>query len=208
MLIDLLRSETRLLHQRLEQSLDLTTGHLGIDRYKRVLLQFRGFYSPVEHLVSAYSDDAQMWIGGDRRKTHLIDADLDWLGCEDELRLSVAAAGSGLILPDLSTRARQIGFMYVIEGSTLGGQFMLPHLKRQLDVSPGKGASFFGSYGENVGKMWRVFRERMEAEGATPDAGREIISAARDAFETLDRWFRSPYGMALASDGAVTSPVL
>ena len=103
-------------------------------------------------------------------------------------------------VPAICSTAEGLGAMYVLEASTLGGQFTSRHLAERLGVQPGKGASFIASYRDMVRPMWRSFGQSIElyAKAHPEDIG-QIVSAARTTFSTLERWFRSvdrPQGLA------------
>lgn len=156
----------------LERALDLLRPDLDLARYVRLLERFYGFYEPWER--SAGDSD---WLE-DRRKTPLLRSDLLYFEREPSaLALCPELPGGG-------TAAEMAGVMYVLEGSTLGGQLLAKHFARTLSVRPGEGGSFFAGYGARTGAMWQAFRERAEREG---DAHRSIAPALQ-TFDILHRW--------------------
>jgi heme oxygenase len=50
-----------------------------------------------------------------------------------------------------------IGMLYVIEGSTLGGQLISKHLVNYQGITSETGGCFFGGYGENTTALWTDF---------------------------------------------------
>jgi heme oxygenase len=60
-------------------------------------------------------------------------------------------------LPPMLNIEDGIGCLYVLEGSTLGGQLIARELSRKFRIDQHSGAAFFQSYGENVGSMWIQF---------------------------------------------------
>jgi heme oxygenase len=184
MILAELRKTTRSLHEALEKRIDLLNPEFSREKYLHILKRFYGFYSPLEAKIGAYGDQAQQWIAGDRRKAHLLAADLRWAGLSEQ---SVAGLSRCSDLPLLSDPARELGCMYVLEGSTLGGQVVLRHLRDRLHLN-GKGTAFFGSYGERVGMMWRSFCERLESECKSASDCDAIIESASSTFTCLDHW--------------------
>ena len=145
---------------------------LGRGDYIRLLERFYGFYEPWEE--SMRSSD---WLDG-RRKTPLLAADLAFFGRHP------AALPRCSELPRAANAAETVGVMYVLEGSTLGGQLLSRHFERLLSVRPGAGGTFFAGYGAGTGSMWRAFCERAERDG---DA-LESVGPALQTFDILHGW--------------------
>jgi heme oxygenase len=116
-----------------------------------------------------------------RRKLSLLELDLD------RLHSSGPVPQCGTI-PKLETVSQGIGCMYVLEGSTLGGQIISRHLKQSLDITPENGGAFFISYGAELGKRWKEFRESVLADERSLSETDEIIAAARDTFQSFHNW--------------------
>jgi heme oxygenase len=77
--------------------------------------------------------------------------------------------------------------LYVTEGATLGGQIISRHLEQTLGLSARRGAAFFGSYGLQVGAMWRTFCAILQTQ--TPvDQEDAAIAAARQTFIAIHQW--------------------
>ncbi len=92
--------------------------------------------------------------------------------------LTVLAAGQ-----DLPTA---LGVAYVLEGSTLGGRFVLAKLPPALAALRGRATAFLDGYGDQTGARWQAFGQLVEAHGAAdPDA---CVAGARDCFAALVTW--------------------
>ena len=149
----------------------------SIEDYKRLIDRFRCFYSayeptlPVDDLAAAGFDYET------RRKLPSLERDAAALGLGEVEKFDD--------VPRLDTLARAFGSLYVIEGSTLGGQVISRHLTQHLDLTPENGAAFFSSYGPEVGPMWKRFGEAITkfAEGGEHDD--EILKGAVDTFESV-----------------------
>jgi heme oxygenase len=77
----------------------------------------------------------------------------------------------------------------VLEGATLGGQVVRREVGRSLGLGTGTGCSFFGSYGDRVGEMWKEFCGALAAYAARdPSAEEPLVAAAVETFDALDRW--------------------
>ncbi|WP_338665816.1 biliverdin-producing heme oxygenase [Pararoseomonas sp. SCSIO 73927] len=174
---DRLRAETRPDHERLEDGLRLADPGLTAARYVAVLERFHGFWAGWEPAVAAaLGDDGFL---APRLRLHLLRDDLRALGVEPET-LPVCPP------PALRGRGEAIGSLYVMEGSTLGGRFIL---KRLDETGLAEGArSYFAGHGEATGAMWRAFLGRLEAE---PDA-EAVLRGAKNTFATLADWMLVP----------------
>jgi heme oxygenase len=83
-----------------------------------------------------------------------------------------------------------LGSLYVMEGSTLGGQV----ISRILDRSPdliGR-VRYFDPYGPRTGAMWRAFRAGLRGRVAAGADRRSIVAAAVQTFELLEDWLIRP----------------
>jgi heme oxygenase len=91
-------------------------------------------------------------------------------------------------MPDLSGVSRILGSMYVLEGSTLGGQIIARHFRRHVaGLEDGRGCSFFECYGPDVGTRWREFQGVLRAH-SSPSADDTMVAAAGETFVLLQSW--------------------
>jgi heme oxygenase len=180
MVLTELRAKTRSLHDALEGRLNILDPGLSTERYFHLLGLFYGFYAPLESSIEAYGDNPRAWLAGDRRKTPLLKDDLRYCGGTDHLPV----CGQ---LPDVAQPASQLGCMYVLEGATLGGQVVLRHVRPRLGLN-GKGTSFFASYGERVGPMWRGFCDYLNGREFSAEDRDAVVASACATFDSLQKW--------------------
>jgi heme oxygenase len=180
-----LKRETADLHRRLESALGLLESGLSLERYRRVLESFLGFYAPLEaglaHLASA-GPPLGLPL---RTRTALIEADLLSLG------LSLREIGDlprCAHLPRLSSAEELAGCLYVLEGACLGGQVIAPDLHDRLGVTRESGASFFTGDGDGTRARWRLFVAWLEDLARGGAATTEIVASARATFLAFARW--------------------
>jgi heme oxygenase len=180
-----LKRETACLHRRLETDLGLLEADLSLDRYRRILELFYGFYSPLEegmaHLVSAglaLEFPLQARAG-------LIESDLRSIGLSG---CQVASLRRCVDLPRLLSREELAGCLYVIEGACLGGQFIAPVLRDRLGVAHTCGASFFIGDAERTWERWSRFLIWLEDLARAGAAPQEIVTSARATFLAFARW--------------------
>lgn len=181
-LLQRLRAETAEAHASLEAALDILAEPLRQDRFARLLERFWGFHAAWEPaLARALGDDAFL---APRGKLALLQRDLVALGrTADQIeRLPLCLEAARLT----ADHGSALGSLYVMEGSTLGGQV----ISRALQAAPwlpAGGLGYFDPYGPLTGQMWRGFRDYASAH-ASPAADDIIVDGARAAFERLQAW--------------------
>jgi heme oxygenase len=180
-----LRSETRDVHERLEQGLGLLDAPLDRDRFMRVLERFFGFHAVWEPAVGrALGDDAFL---APRLKLERLRRDLRALGRSDaEIDRLPRCFEAAQLAPLARRQAAALGSLYVLEGSTLGGQVITRALAGAPWL-PADGLTYFDPYEAQTGAMWRAFRDYLLAR-STPPADDEMVAVARATFERLVRW--------------------
>ena len=94
-------------------------------------------------------------------------------------------------VPRLETVARGLGALYVIEGSTLGGQIILRALQPHLGISSDNGGRFYASYGTQISAMWRSYISALENAGRSLRLANDIELGALETFDAFERWFSS-----------------
>lgn len=182
MIMTRLRNETRTRHDAIEARLGLFDGKLTPQSYNILLLQMWGFYKPIEARIAGVANWTTLGFDFERRrKTALLERDLaqSGLGKESDTWISCNE------LPNLSNVFEALGCLYVLEGATLGGQIIVRHLQSLPGPLP---HSFFTSYGDKVGPMWKTFGVFL-TNHATEHGGDEVIvQSACSTFDTLGTW--------------------
>lgn len=165
---------------------------LGLAEYRQRLIQFHGFYGPVEDLL--FDRDLVDWPEhglqpAERRKAAWLATDLAHFGVDDPAALPVCES-----LPTVDGTARAFGCLYVFEGATLGGRVISRHLLRTLGLDAGNGARFHSGYGELGPSRWESFRISLTRFAAGRDIDAAVVDGACDTFESLLQWCRLPVG--------------
>ncbi|WP_250513244.1 biliverdin-producing heme oxygenase [Caballeronia sp. INDeC2] len=186
-LLSRLKNETAACHARLEHALDLMRDDLQRDEYIALLERFYGYVAPWEDAAAACMPASLADFFDARRKTALLAADLAALTGETQLGACLPQADSRDDLPRMQNIGDVFGSMYVMEGSTLGGRFIAPHVAARLDLAPGLGNAYFDGYGPRTGSMWNAFRET--AVASVPEHRYDdAVKAAIATFESLRAW--------------------
>ncbi|MDU0371911.1 biliverdin-producing heme oxygenase [Hymenobacter endophyticus] len=172
-----LRQEARPSHDALEANefnQALTAGTISEAATARFLAKLYGFVVPFEEQLRAHSH----WFGPEWELERRFRSPL--------LRQDLPAANSLPLapnLPPLHTRAQLLGALYVLEGSTLGGQV----IARQLAKNGIPTRAYFSGHAEQTGPLWKSFVQLLAA-AATPETADEIIASASLTFQRLHQW--------------------
>jgi heme oxygenase len=130
----------------------LTQPDYTINEYQKLLCAYVGLYQALEQLILSFlSDNETQFDYRPRLKSAWLLQDLAYFHIEPD---SFSHASQAL---NIKNRGDLIGILYVIEGSTLGGQLISKHLAKNLGITPETGGRFFGGYGENTATFWTDF---------------------------------------------------
>lgn len=180
-----LKQETLPLHQQLEHRVDVLHRLQNVAAYRELLLAFYGFYAPLEQALETFDWPTVGLDWTERRKVERLEADLQRLG-EDR-----STAPRCTHLPTITDPASALGCLYVMEGATLGGQYIQKELATRLQITAENGAAFFNSYGERVGPMWTEFRQVLVNFATNSEREDQIVRAAKETFQKFDAWLAS-----------------
>ena len=180
-----LRSETRPYHEALEQhdfNQALTAGTPTAAGTAHFLAKMYGFLVPYETaLQQRAAAFSPAWEIADRLRAHLILEDFEQNGIAPGLPLCPA-------VPPLHTRQQLLGAMYVVEGSTLGGQV----ITRQLAQAGIPLRAYFTGYGARTGPRWKAFCQLLTEAAPTDQDQDEVVASAALTFQRLDQWISQP----------------
>src|SRR5690606_7092172 len=147
----------------------------AIDDYLEILHYFYRFFAPLERSIfpqfnGALPDAAQ------RRKADWILEDIHFF------RPAYQPVFTSSSTPEITSLPQAIGALYVMEGSTLGGQVICKMVAQKLDVSQAEGFKFFSGYGEGTLAMWDNFKKYINNRSWNPEEENEVIDAANRTF--------------------------
>lgn len=161
--------------------------------YVDLLKKFYGFYPPLEEKCleqclrhPAMADGLNIEA---RQRMPLLRADLSHFGLSDA---EIDALPKAPDLPELNSPARMTGCLYVLEGSTMGGQMISKHLGEKLNLDGSQGVSFYTGYGKDTMTMWKAFKQYMDDTYSTSEALEDISGAAGETFAALQTWLNQP----------------
>lgn len=179
MISELLKSETSRYHDLAEeqfQSKKIFEGNFEKEDYEKLLLANFRLYATLESMVfkvltPEFGEKLEL---ENRRKFNLLKKDLDSLN---------------LKLPNYKhfeeaiSKSKAIGILYVMEGSTLGGNVMARHLKKN-ELLGDLDFNFMTIYGSELGEMWKKFKNVLDSD-FNEHQYPEILNGADLAYKTL-----------------------
>jgi heme oxygenase len=81
-----------------------------------------------------------------------------------------------------------LGWLYVLEGATLGGAVIARHLSREQAVPPAA-LSFHTLYGRQLGVRWRAFHAALARwVGDDRERGDVVVAGALSTFAAFEDW--------------------
>ena len=176
-----LRAATDPAHRALEDNLDWRARVATLPGYRDLLARLYGFHATWESEIGAQlSDEAFL---APRRRLALLAADLGHLGLGPE---AVAALPHSTPVV-LHGPAAAAGALYVLEGSTLGGQLIGRHIGG-LHGFGETGLTYYRAHGPRTGAMWAAFRARLEDFADDSEAEAVLTGAAVAAFAAMRMW--------------------
>jgi len=197
-LMDRLRSATRDDHDDTE-AIPFSSAMVNEQLPRAVFVQhlqaMRLVHSALEQALADSTDPAvQVIWSDDLAKAPLLRRDLDALG-PVELTPATARATQSFV-DDISDTAEDqptalLGFLYVLEGSTLGATILRKHLMAMYDIDETCGLAYYWPYGNQVMPHWKQFKAQMNAAPIGTDQHDAIIEAARRAFRHIGAILRT-----------------
>ncbi|OMP81149.1 biliverdin-producing heme oxygenase [[Flexibacter] sp. ATCC 35208] len=184
-MIEQLRERTAALHQDLERTLiPLIKQVNSPEAYIRILQLFYGYYYPLEQYIAAHIDTSFPGGFDNRRKAALLLQDINVINgspldppptCTD--------------IPEINDNGQALGAMYVLEGSTLGGQVICQIIQRNLPLPEiTKALSFFNGYGEESRAKWDSFVLYLEGYHGTDEQKIRLVETAANTFRLFKVW--------------------
>jgi heme oxygenase len=181
--LDYLKQATRSNHEATESTVSLMGPALTRADYIAVLQRMYGAVRTWDDWSTAHAPPALTPLLQGRHRSALIEADLNALQAPTPSVHNNGNASLDTLLKEDEAEgaAAFLGAMYVIEGSTLGGQYIARHVEDTLGFAPGHGDSYFRGYGDQTGSMWRDFKAVL---AEVPDAHTDlVVQSAKQMFD-------------------------
>ncbi|MFD9411431.1 biliverdin-producing heme oxygenase [Streptomyces sp. NPDC059989] len=183
-----LRSSTRAWHDGLEATrfaTAMTVGTLPLDRYVGQLSAYRAVLEALEDELSRATSPTvgSVW-SSDLGKLPLVERDLKYFADAGCTPAALAAAEATAFAQEIRSAAAAdpqglLGYLYVMEGSTLGGLILRRYVAEAYRLTSADGVAYYGS-GDR--ERWACFTARMNRAVTEPGAQDRVIAAAGQAY--------------------------
>ncbi|MHB1872437.1 MAG: biliverdin-producing heme oxygenase [Steroidobacteraceae bacterium] len=189
-----LRSETAELHRQAEIALGFPGCIQDRASYAATLERFYGLYEPLEQALSRHRGWSRLGLNlHERSHSSRLARDLAAIGAWPCRKLASSVAW-------LTSFPQALGVIYVLEGSTLGGQIILRRLEAMAIEIPAEATAFFSGHGARTGAMWRSFVEALDIFGERhPEACDSVQEGATLTFQAVIARFTHPLQPSEAS---------
>lgn len=169
-----LRRETAERHRRAEAAMPSLAALGNREVYRATLARLYLFYSRWE-LATQHCEMLREVVPdlAERRRLNLLELDIRALGGSPR--------GSPLSGCDVLTVPQALGALYVLEGSTLGGQIIRRAVAPALGT---KALAFFTGHGARTGALWSSFVAALDRYDGDADA---VVAGADDCFADFER---------------------
>ncbi len=181
-----LRNHTSGAHRAVERSLDLPGAIKDFEDYRRWLARFFGIYYPIEDALGGFTQWEEWNIPFEPfGRVKNLSSDLTAMS----LPIETVELASALDIPQFSNFAEAIGALYVLEGSSLGGRFILLDLAKRLGQAIDGADSFFAGHGAQTGQRWNTFKKSLDSYlSRDPVKFSSVVAGAMSTFASVGAW--------------------
>jgi heme oxygenase len=180
MLATTIKEATKTAHQDVEKKVVLRIKAIKDQAgYIDLLKHFYAYFSAVEYAIAPFLNEQLLPDLSSRRTAAHISADIKSLGGATE-NLPAASA------PQITNVAQAMGALYVLEGSVMGGPYIVQMLRKAgLD----KGFSFFSGYGDNSRQKWEAFTSVLNSFAKSEEDKLQAVKSAEETFSSFGAVF-------------------
>lgn len=193
-----LQATTQAYHQQLNHHhllVGITQADYSPINYQKLLYAYFQLYQTLESQIKRFTAEQPCAFN------YLERIKLPWL--LDDLaflttRTPAANQGNNLdmLTPEINSIGQLVGVLYVIEGSTLGGQIISRCLSKNFGYTANTGARFFYGYGEHSKAMWQEFIDFAQSIAADETENQAAVASACLTFQLfkqqLDQYHAKP----------------
>jgi len=185
-----LRSKTHSIHRLIEQteiSKAIISPGVTLVQYEqylqKVLCLHRAVEETIHPLLSTYIPDL-----AERQKSEKILSDLKELHFQPK-NYPISFLDAEFI-PSIGFC---FGILYVVEGSTLGGMYILKNMIASVGKDNQIPTKFLTAYGQHTGSKWKMFLETLNeyVNSRNADEAEEVIKGATYGFNQVYKLFKA-----------------
>jgi len=173
MLSTAIKEATKTAHQELEKKVVLRLKAIRSNAdYADLLKHFYAYFNAIEKAIAPFITADVLPDYADRRDSSYIKRDIEELGGDVNNLPAVQT-------PEITNTVQALGALYVLEGSIMGGPYIVQMLNK---FGVDKGVSFFSGYGEATGQKWGTFISILNNAAQTEEQQAAAIKAADETF--------------------------
>jgi heme oxygenase len=181
-----LRNQTASAHRAVEHTLNLPEAIKDFEDYRRWLTRFFGIYYSIEESLGRFTQWDESGIPFEPfARANSLSKDLNAMSVPIE---TVELAPRDQV-PQFVNFSEAVGALYVLEGSTLGGRFILLDLSKRLGQRIDGANSFFAGYGSHTGLSWTAFKTSLDNFlSQDPVRFSSVLTGANATFASVESW--------------------
>jgi heme oxygenase len=197
-----LKAATFLSHARLQELpffQALVACQLPLESYVGQLRALAVIHGALEQALATCTDQAvaSVWQS-DMRKLSRLQEDLSYFEPRVVADIAEAAGKASVVAEQIRLQSLQsplslLGWVYVLEGSTLGAMVLRPLFARAFLLTREDGLSYLHSYGPATHSHWTQFQQRLNALALTVEERERVVKTADECFEQLRAVFQALY---------------
>jgi heme oxygenase len=183
-----LNEETRPHHSEAEADFDvLFQAETTPRHYLMYLVKAYGFEAPLESMLGMTPNLDLMIDLKERTKAGFLAQDLLSLGLRPS---EIAELPQCLAIPQFRGAAEALGWMYVVERTTLAHSVLRRHLLTRLPREVRNASNYLSCYTGVVGLRWRKYGATLDDIARMPAIADRVVTAAHEAFRCQRRWIQ------------------
>lgn len=177
-----LKVQTKALHDATEAvafSKEMQSGVLTLEMYKKLTQSNLYIHQSLE---KAFEKALNQLTAPDLQ--NFVDKKSDWLE-KDRVMLAIPEQKMPINssdTPSFASPAELIGGLYVVEGSMLGGRFIVKLLQQNPVLKKLPMFHFYNGYGANTGHRWKSFQQLAKATLLTQENYAATLTKAKETF--------------------------
>ncbi|MEI7731506.1 MAG: biliverdin-producing heme oxygenase [Verrucomicrobiota bacterium] len=201
-LLEELKATTFMAHARLQTRpcfQALAACQLPLESYVGQLRALAMIHGVLESALDACTEARVAFVWNrDMRKLALLQQDLRFFepqavaDLKEAVEAALKATGR-LRVCALEQPLALLGWLYVLEGSTLGAVILRPMFARAFLLTGQDGLAYLHGYGRAVYARWAVYQQRMNSLELSAAEREQITSAANEFFTLLEPIFQALY---------------
>jgi heme oxygenase len=185
-MVERLTDETRVHHGEADFDIDaLFSNDVTTSHYLVYLMRVYGFEAPLDSAISMTPKLELVLDLRARSRAGFLAQDLMALGVRPA---EVTALPLCLAIPQFRSVAEAMGWLYVVERTTLAHNVIRRHLTTRFPLEMGVASAYLSSYEGIVGKRWQELGAALDHVARHPAVAERIVSAANDAFRCRRNW--------------------